>query len=499
MTSGRGDTIDSHTRRRSGRASKVLGWLSIFMCAVLVVSSLTAYAAYRKLAGNLSHQQVALGSDRPDDASEAVNILLLGSDTRSAEGTQQYGTVSGARSDTVILLHLPPGHDRATMVSFPRDSVVEIPSCKQPDGTMSDPIETRLNAAFTFGGPACTWKTIESLTDIHIDHFVMVNFAGFKQTVNALGGVRVCLPVPVNDPKSGLQMAAGPHVVRGEEALGFVRVRHGIGDGSDLGRIQRQQEFLAGMVKKATSKGLLLNPPKLFRFLDAATKTLTTDAGFGLHDLQRLAMSARNIKPSDVNFVTVPVFTRADGATLAWKQPEASQLFQAISGKAPQQGAGGASPGTTPTVPPRGLQVTVLNGTNVSGLAGRTAEKLEARGFEVVKVGNAEAPVSGESVIRHDPELEASANILGSAVSVDEIEADEELGRSVTLVLGEDATSLRVHHGPTPSPGTVSSPTPAPTGSQGSGGKGKEKSSPVPEGVEAINASESACKTSALQ
>lgn len=492
---------------------RILGWLSVFMCAVLVVSSLSAYTAYRKLAGNISHEEVALGK-RPDDTSEAVNILLLGSDTRSAAGTQKYGEVSGARSDTVILMHLPPGHDRATLISFPRDSLVDIPSCKQPNGTMSEPLETRLNAAFTIGGPACTWKTIESLTGIRIDHFVMVNFAGFKQTVNALGGVRVCLPEPVQDPRSGLDLAAGPQVVRGEQALAFVRVRHGIGNGSDLERIRRQQEFLAGMVKRATSMGLLLNPGKLFGFLDAATKTLTTDSGFELGDLQRLALSAKGIKPSDVTFVTVPVVPSGDGATVEWQEPQASQLFDAIkhAKKIPEKsgskgsrspGQGGSSPSSggtgspvdaKPTVPPPGIQVAVLNGTGISGLAAETATKLEDAGFEVTKVGNADAQSYSQSVVRHDPELQASANILAGAVGAGGTESDEALGTSVVLILGEDAQGLKVNRGPSSGQGGAGGSASSTTRVRNDG-----SSSPVPEGVDSINAAKNPCQTSSVQ
>lgn len=495
---------------------RILGWLSVFMCAVLVVSSLSAYAAYRKLAGNISHQQVSLGK-RPDDKSEAVNILLLGSDTRSAAGTRKYGEVSGARSDTVILLHLPPGHDRATLISFPRDSLVDIPPCKQPNGTMSEPVESRLNSAFTIGGPACTWKTIESLTGVRIDHFVMVNFAGFKQTVNALGGVRVCLPEPVHDPRSGLDMAAGPQVVRGEQALAFVRVRHGIGNGSDLERIARQQEFLAGMVKRATSMGLLLNPAKLFGFLDAATKTLTTDAGFELGDLQRLALSSKGIKPSDVTFVTVPVVPSGDGATVEWQEPQASQLFDAIKNakKVPEKsgakepspaGQGGSAPSSggtdapveaQPTVPPPGIQVAVLNGTGIAGLAGETAAKLEDAGFEVTKVGNADGQTYSQSVIRHDPELRTSADILANAVDAGGTESDEALGKSVVLILGEDAQGLEVTRGSAAGQaGAGAGGNTSPT----TGGRADEKnSSPVPEGVESINAAKNPCRTDSVQ
>lgn len=480
---------------------RVLGWLSVIMCAVLVASSLAAYAAYRQLAGNISKQDVSLGPDRPEDTSEAVNILLLGSDTRAVEGTQEYGAVEGARSDTVILLHLPPGHQKAMLVSFPRDSLVDIPSCEQEDGSMSEPMRSRLNTAFTLGGPSCTWKTIESATGIHIDHFIMVNFAGFKQTVNALGGIRVCMPQPVNDPKSGLNIPAGPTRIKGEQALAFVRLRN-IGNHSDLERIERQQQFLAGMVQKATSKGLLLRPSKMFNFLSAATSSLTTDSGFSMHKLQDLAMSARGIKPGDVDFVTVPVEPSGDEATVVWQQPESDELFTAIKnrevwpGQSPTAGAGGQAgssgpasgpPDAQPTVPPPGVQVKVLNGTDIPGLAGRTAEKLESAGFDVVEVGNAQSQTYGQTLVRYDPELQISADIVASATGAGGSAADETLGRSVSLILGEDAEGLQVRHGP--GAGAGGSPSGAPTSA------GEEDSSPVPEEMDSLNASQNPCQT----
>lgn len=510
MTSdGHGRTAGERSRRRhSGRAMRVLGWLSVIMCAVLVVGSLSAYAAFRELAGNITKHEVSLGADRPEDSNEAVNILLIGSDTRAADGTQQYGAVEGARSDTVILLHMPPGHNKAMLVSFPRDSVVDIPSCEQSDGTMSQPMRDRLNTAFTVGGPACTWKTIESTTGIHIDHFVMVNFAGFKQTVNALGGVQICMQRPVNDPKSGLNIPAGPTRIQGEQALAFVRLRN-IGNHSDLERIQRQQQFLAGMVKKATSRGLLLQPSKMFNFLSAATNSLTMDSGFSLQQLQQLAMSARGIKPGDVDFVTVPVEPSGDEATVLWKQPEADQLFTAIKSKEVWPGESSASgagntgdqgdssnsadgsasgpPDAQPTVPPPGVQVRVLNGTDISGLAGRTAEKLRSAGYDVVEVGNADSQAYGQTLVRYDPELETSAKIVASATGAGGIETDETLGRSVSLVLGEDAQGLRVQHGP--EAGSASSP-----GSGTTSGGGQD-SSPIPEEMESLNASQNPCRT----
>jgi LCP family protein required for cell wall assembly len=428
---------ESRVEMRRRRMWRALGWISVFLCVGIVATSLSAYAMYRKLGGNIHQQDVAdkLGNNRPDTASEAENILLLGSDTREAKGTSQYGNISGARSDTVILLHLSPKRDRALLISFPRDSWVDIPSCEMADGSTSAPTTNRINVAFSTGGPACTWKTIESLTGIHIDHFVMVNFAGFKNVINALGGVEVCLPEPVQDPKSRLNLSAGHHTVMGEQALAYVRTRTTLGDGSDLDRINRQQAFLASAVHKATSTRLLFNPPRLYNVLNAATKSITTDSELSMDGLRNLALSVRGLDAKNVKFATVPVYTRPDGATVAFQQPYADELFEAIQNDnryVPKK----SRPDKAKPVPASQVRVRVLNGTNVTGLAAQTAEELTAAGFKVVGVGNADTDTYQQSVVRHGPSTSREASTVARTAIGAEQETDPELGKTVDLILG---------------------------------------------------------------
>ncbi|MGH3387295.1 MAG: LCP family protein, partial [Actinomadura sp.] len=275
-----------------GQGRRVLRWTALAVALVLVGSGAALYGYYRKLQGNIKKEDVGdlLGDDRPKKLSRARNILVIGSDSRAGENAV-YGTTQGARADTTMLLHLSPGGDQAIGMSFPRDLMVNIPACRRTkSGPVTAPRFGMINSAFSLAGASCTWKTIESLTQIHIDHYVEIDFAGFKRVVDALGGVEICLPHAVNDPKAKLDLPAGRQTVLGDAALGYVRTRTGgLGNGSDLSRIERQKKFMAAVVQKATSTDMLTDPAAFVRVLDAATKSITTDRDFSVGDMRRLA------------------------------------------------------------------------------------------------------------------------------------------------------------------------------------------------------------------
>ena len=223
-----------------------------------------------------------LGADRPSlapvnpDGGRPVNVLVMGSDSREGEnGFIGGGTEAGAKSDTTLVVHLAADRSWASAVSIPRDSVVEVPDCIDPaTGAVSPGSRRIFNDAFTTGGPACTLKTVESLTGVRIDDWVVVDFAGFTDVVDALGTVPICLSEPVNDTKHNIHLPAGRSDVDGQTALAYVRERYTLGDGGDLGRIQRQQAFLSSVLQKATSAGTLANPARTYAFLDAVTRSL---------------------------------------------------------------------------------------------------------------------------------------------------------------------------------------------------------------------------------
>ena len=293
---------------------RIVGWVGAFLGILLVAGGGFAAYQYKKLSGNI-HREDALATDDKSirDAAkqlDAENYLLLGSDTRAgANGRYEAspGQVSGERSDTTILAHLSPRRDKATMISFPRDSWVRLPTCRKKDGTVVPEHDGQFNEAFATGGAQCTVLAVQKLTGIRINHYVQVDFTGFKSMVDAVGGVPICTTTRLRDAESGLRLDPGTTNLRGEQALAYVRARYGIGDGSDLGRIQRQQRFLGAMVRKATSAKLLVNPVALTRFLNAATKSLTLDRHTSLGDLKKLADQLRDLDPKRVSFLTAPI------------------------------------------------------------------------------------------------------------------------------------------------------------------------------------------------
>ncbi|WP_095934779.1 LCP family protein [Streptomyces sp. Tue6028] len=314
--------------------------------AVVVLSAVGAgWAAYEKLNANITPDEAAAAElaryekERPTAlVRDAQNILLIGSDSRSGDGNGKYGRDSGTeRSDTTILLHLAADRRSATAVSLPRDLMVDIPSCRRPDGTRTQPMFAMFNYAFEVGGSACTIRTVEKLTDIRIDHHMVIDFHGFKDMVDAVDGVEVCLKDPITDKDAKLKLPAGKVELDGEQALGYVRARKSIGNGSDTDRMDRQQRFLGALVNKVRSNDVLLNPAKLYPVLDAATSSLTTDPGLaslrGLYDLVR---GMRNIPTEHMQFLTVPRTSYSGNANRdQLVQPAARELFSRLRSDTP--------------------------------------------------------------------------------------------------------------------------------------------------------------------
>ncbi|MEV0628166.1 LCP family protein [Nonomuraea wenchangensis] len=390
-----------------GNRMRVLAWVSIGVTTVMVAGSLTAYTMYRDAFGNITQKSVNkdIINPRPPDTG-ALNVLLVGSDSRAGAGNAKYGQktarladAGGKRTDTIILMHISPNRDRARLISFPRDSMVQIPKCKN-ETTKQEmaPRRDMINSAYNTGGVACTISTIETLTGIRVNHFVEVDFSGFKNIVDALGGIEICLKTAVNDKDSKLVLPAGRSRLDGEKALGYVRLRH-YGDGSDIQRIRRQQIFLSKVVAKATSSELLTDVGKLKDFISAAAGSVTMDPELANdpEQLIEIAMSAKQLTAGGVQFTTIPwTPDPQDKNRVVWKEPDATKLFTSIktdtevATPAPSASAGTAKPKVT--IKPEQVKVQVLNGTKTVGKAREVADQLAEQGFTVVGLGNYEAP-----------------------------------------------------------------------------------------------------------
>ncbi|MFJ4539559.1 LCP family protein [Streptomyces tibetensis] len=326
--------------------------------ALVVAAGGAGWAVYAKLSANITPDEAAAAElarydkERPTSlVKDARNILLIGSDSREGTDNARYGRDSGTeRSDTTILLHLSAGRGSATAVSLPRDLMVDLPGCRRPDGSRSAPRFAMFNQAFQLGGSACTIRTVEKLTDIRIDHHVVVDFHGFKEMVDAVDGVEVCLREPIDDRAARLRLPAGHVTLNGEQALGYVRARKTLGDGSDTERMERQQRFLGALVNKVRSNDVLLNPVKLYPVLDAATSSLTTDPELaslrGLYDLVR---GLRDIPMEQVQFLTVPRESYAyDVNRDQLVEPAADRLFERLRTDAPLVVKGNGPPDSAP-------------------------------------------------------------------------------------------------------------------------------------------------------
>lgn len=442
---------------------------------VVALAATVALTTGLHLNGNISRVDIGAGSaDRPDDGGDALNILVIGSDTREGLGTDEYGTETaegGARSDTNLLVHISADRESAYVVSIPRDSMTKAPTdCDDPSSTVSNGEVRQWNANYHEGGAACVVKTLEGLTGIYIDHTAVIDFNGFRSMVDGLGGVDVCLPEEIEDEDAQLSLPAGKQRLDGKDALGFVRTRKTLGDGSDLQRIERQQTFMSSMAQEATRTSLLVRPDKLYAFLDAATSSVTADEDLGPTKMLSIARSVKDLDMDELVFVTVPTEPfRGDANRVQWRSEASDELWAAVRDDRDLPGKERTKAPEKPrlTVPPSDITVSVRNDTDATGFAAQEAASLRAQGFVADPV---EEPPSGEArgvVVRHAKGDTASAKTVAEAYRGAKLAVDESLPEgSVQVVLGLGAptaqeTPNREGRAPLPEP-TVTAP-PAPT------------------------------------
>ncbi|WP_170219459.1 LCP family protein [Nocardioides litoris] len=277
--------------------------------------------------------------DKPETADDGpqgpMNILVMGSDTRVGEGNGIDGeNADGSqRSDTVILVHVSADRTNAYGVSMPRDAIVDRPECRVDGKKIEGEDGVRFNTAFSVGGPQCTVQTVEKLTGIYIDHFLVLDFRGFKDMVDAVGGVEVCIPFEVDDPEHDIFFDAGTQTLTGDDALNYVRERYKLSVTGDLGRMKRQQAFIASMISKVSSAGTLSQPKKVIDFVNAVTSSIRVDQDLdSVGKLVDLAMEFRDTGLEAIKFVTVPVVPDPDNpeVTLVWAD-SADRLWRRIA------------------------------------------------------------------------------------------------------------------------------------------------------------------------
>lgn len=464
-------------------------WLASVATALVVLASLGAYVIYARLDANLTVTNAFAGlKNRPAAAAPGVeNLLVLGSQTRngqSKQGGPGFGYDPGTDlSDNLILVHLDATHTHATIVSIPRDTMVYEPACKARLGHGTVPAQQQaiIDGAMNLGGPPCAVATVEHLSGIRVTHFVRFDFNSFRTMVRIVGGVEVCLRQAVHDPYSGLNLSAGRHLISGNKALEFVRTRHGVGDGSDLGRIELQQEFMSSLIQKITSQGVLGNPIKLLQIADAATQALTVDPGLGsVGKLLSLGNSLRNLHTSHVTFITMPtILDPADINRLLPQQPQDDILWQMLK-------TGKLWHGHLPVPAAHRVRVAVYNGAGIAGLAGQTAASLRKLGFDVVRVGNAPTAAATTTITYPGTGAAGGAYALAQDLTSTPAAQSEGSGGPVALTLGpgfagvvtpppaHKARHSRAHRGQT-------------SGSSGGSGSGSQSA------VETRNAAQNIC------
>jgi LCP family protein required for cell wall assembly len=478
-------------RRRRGRRSrpsvrmgsigahsmgyKVAAWTSVALVGVLVAGSLVAYGKYRSYWDSIKRVDVAgLIGQQPPKYTDAENILVIGTDTRVGQNGIG-GSVGCGCSDTLMLLHISPGrYHRVTVMSVPRETMVPVLACAASDGTpgqQAEPGQLELvNAALSAGGPACTWKTFADVTGIHVDHFIELDFTGFEKVIDDLGGVNVCLPFPVDDPDSGLHLAAGKHHVWGTQALAFWRTREDLGFGSDTQRILRDQYLMVALTQGIEHSGLLSSPGKVLKVVGDAADAMTTDTGLDQNAMLQIADSLRGIKSSDVSFVTAPNIPDPNNSNdVIFETPQADQLFNAIAhdnalpaAKATKKKSKKATAPALDTTTPSQVKVQVENGSGTQGEAAQAGSDLTSRGFQVVGTGDAGNFNYSSAVI----EYAASSDLPAVDTLKAELPSDTQVlppdpsltPGTIVLIVGSEFSGLS---SPSASPSPSSSPSPS--------------------------------------
>jgi LCP family protein required for cell wall assembly len=458
----------------------VLSTAAITMSLVMLAVTGLGYFYVQGLDGNINRiGPVSLrpDSDRPDKVKkDARNVLVIGSDSRDNSGGIDSGSgstfTSGQRADTIIMAHLYGDSDAAQLVSFPRDSWVEIPAFTDPKTKRTRAAHrAKINSAISEGGIPLLVDTLESLTGIRIDDFVVIDFAGFQAMVNKLGGVEVCLLKAAKEKDSEIDLQAGRQTISGKQALAFVRQRKELPNG-DIDRIARQQHFIGSLVRKTLSGSTLVNPKKVNGLVQTLTSNVSASDSLSFGELVKLGLRLRSFSSGGVAFTTVP-FTDINGrrngqSVVLLDEVKVAALFTRLreDKTPPSLSAKPAPAGTTAAVAglfvkPSSIKVKVFNGGGTKGLGARAAADLAGRGFVVSGTpGNRGSGATG-TLVRYGPDKADSARTLAASIPGATLELDQALTRTLEVVVGLDYNGTRaVTLGKPPAASPTAAPDP---------------------------------------
>lgn len=447
-------------------------WGLIIVAMVVVVAVGIGGLSIFRLQQNLVTSPLNLGQDETED-SEATDILILGSDTRAGEGNSRYGEVEegngGGKTDVMMLAHISEDREDVTVVSFPRDLIVEIPKCTDPQTGEDFPAQeaAMLNSAGENGGPGCTVAAINQLTGLSIDHFMLADFDAVTELSRSVGGVEVCVNHEVDDPKSGLELPAGTSTVEGEQALAFLRSRAAFGDGGDESRIRSQQQFMSSLARKLKAEGTLSNIPALYDIADVMTQNLHVDEQLGnVTRIVGLAGELADVDLSRVVFVSVPSEVHPqDPNRLQLDEKPAEELFQVLrqdgsltedgkpkasaspSASAGASAAATAAPTRKATAEPTGeafspetVPVTVNNASGAEDRDQELVDRLGEAGYDLAELGQqSEEDLPGTQLhyaMGWQGAAEQVADELGIPAS--QIAPGDDLLSGLSLTVGED-------------------------------------------------------------
>lgn len=454
---------------RPRRRRRVLRWSATVLAVLILGTAGAGYLYYQHLNGNIKKDDLNLGDTQiaeptPNAAGQTpLNILLIGSDARDTKENQELGgakeTFGGTPlADVQMLLHLSADRTNMSVISMPRDTLLQMPKCTDPDdGKVYQASVGRVmtNQSLGRGGPGCTVATWQELTGIHIDHFMMVDFAGVVSMADAIGGVPVCVTDNIHSRDSqgkgsGLKLEKGTTYIKGEQALQWLRTRYGFEDGSDIARAKAQHQYMNSMVRELRENATITNPNKLRNLAEEATDALTVDDGLGtVKELYDLSTELRKVEPERITMTTMP-YTYV-GARVIPKEGDAEQLFRLVREDIALDGRDKKKPAKEktsddPAAPDDEIGVLVQNGTRTStlgpvgGRASTVSGLLVQKGFTRAMSDQTTAAAEDKTVVRYpSAELEGDAQAVARALGIPlgQVEASTDVS-GVTLVVGAD-------------------------------------------------------------